>query len=81
MINKISKIMKLPFGGYCTIAFYWIVSVAAVMLIMTAISEISVDNEPKKYCEMVEIYQATNGKYGWPDYNKNYKEACGDDRK
>lgn len=28
------------------------------------------------YCDMVKIFQESNGTYGWPDYNLNAKEIC-----
>ena len=28
------------------------------------------------YCANVELYRATNGEKGWPDYNENYAEIC-----
>ena len=28
------------------------------------------------YCDMVQIYQESDGMYGWPDYNNNAKEIC-----
>lgn len=28
------------------------------------------------YCEMVGIYNETNGQYGWPDYRGNADEVC-----
>lgn len=28
------------------------------------------------YCDMVKIYQESDGMYGWPDYNLNATEIC-----
>ena len=28
------------------------------------------------YCDMVKIYQESDGMYGWPDYNNNATEIC-----
>ena len=28
------------------------------------------------YCEMVEIYNASGGANGWPDYKNTYEESC-----
>ena len=28
------------------------------------------------YCDMVKIFEESNGMYGWPDYNLNAKEIC-----
>jgi hypothetical protein len=27
--------------------------------------------ELKHYCEMVQLFQTSNGEYGWPDFNNN----------
>jgi len=29
------------------------------------------------YCEMVEMFQDTNGEFGWPDYKGIYNNTCG----
>ena len=28
------------------------------------------------YCDMVKIYQESDGMYGWPDYQQNATEIC-----
>lgn len=28
------------------------------------------------YCDMVKIFEQSDGMYGWPDYNNNAKEVC-----
>lgn len=28
------------------------------------------------YCEMVDIFNESNGEHGWPDYNKTYETEC-----
>lgn len=33
-------------------------------------------NQQTRYCDMVRLYQDTNGQSGWPDYNGNAKEVC-----
>ena len=35
-------------------------------------------SETNQYCEMVKIYIDSDGQNGWPDYNKNYAEVCGE---
>jgi hypothetical protein len=30
------------------------------------------------YCQMVKLYKDSAGSNGWPDYNGNYSEVCGD---
>ena len=32
--------------------------------------------EESAYCSNVELYRATGGEKGWPDYNENYNENC-----
>lgn len=32
--------------------------------------------QQQNYCEMVGIWNDTEGEYGWPDYNHNYDEVC-----
>jgi hypothetical protein len=34
--------------------------------------------EQHNYCEMVDIWNDTEGEYGWPDYNDNFDEVCND---
>jgi len=34
--------------------------------------------EQQNYCEMVDIWNDTDGEYGWPDYNDNFDEVCSD---
>jgi hypothetical protein len=37
------------------------------------------DLQLQHHCEMVEIYRATNGQYGWPDYN-NTAHLCAQEK-
>jgi len=32
--------------------------------------------EEVQYCEMVDIWQDTDGEYGWPDFKDNYDKVC-----
>lgn len=32
--------------------------------------------QQEEYCSMVKLHQTSNGKLGWPDYRKQYKELC-----
>ena len=32
--------------------------------------------QEQAYCANVELYRATEGEKGWPDYNENYNEIC-----
>lgn len=33
-------------------------------------------NPNKDYCEMVAEYKASNGEYGWPDYERKFNKVC-----
>jgi hypothetical protein len=37
-------------------------------------------NELKHHCEMTQLFAATNGEYGWPDYN-NTAHLCNTEEK
>ena len=30
----------------------------------------------QNYCEMVTLYQQSNGDLGWPDYKNTFKKGC-----
>lgn len=32
--------------------------------------------EAQTYCEMVQAYKETNGRFGWPDYRGNFRKVC-----
>lgn len=32
--------------------------------------------QEREYCANVDLYHATAGEQGWPDYNSNYAELC-----
>lgn len=32
--------------------------------------------QEREYCANVDLYHATVGEQGWPDYNSNYAELC-----
>lgn len=50
-------------------------SVGVVFMIVANMSDKDVRGERDLYCEMVMLYDATDGEYGWPDY-KNEIEFC-----
>ena len=33
-------------------------------------------SDHEHYCQMVQIHIETEGKHGWPDYNRNYEKIC-----
>ena len=57
---------------------YILVTCLAAALGLLAWSTNSEDPMPEEvqYCNMVGTWQATEGEYGWPDYNGNYAEVC-----
>lgn len=36
------------------------------------------DREQDHYCNMVELFNDSDGEYGWPDYKETYNESCGE---
>lgn len=34
------------------------------------------DENKAGYCDKVAIYKSSGGKYGWPDFNGNFKQVC-----
>ena len=48
-----------------------IISLVALMFLPDPI-----DLEARQYCEMVGIYHASDGEYGWPDFKHIYDEEC-----
>lgn len=49
----------------------------SALMLGVYIGEFSI-SETNQYCEMVKIYIDSDGHNGWPDYNKNYEEVCGE---
>jgi hypothetical protein len=54
-----------------------ILTVLAVLLVVigaATVAETKMIADP--YCEMVGLWNSTNGELGWPDYNRNYVQVC-----
>lgn len=49
--------------------------IGAMIVVVGAMTTEDLTAEKKLYCEMVELYDSTDGEYGWPDYRKE-KESC-----
>lgn len=53
---------------------------AVCILVFSGFSGGAIEKEQQAqqemYCEMVELYVESNGEYGWPDYQQNYKGVC-----
>lgn len=50
-----------------------------IMIVLFVMNQDTVTDEEKQeslYCEMVNTFIETDGKYGWPDYNGNYNKIC-----
>lgn len=46
--------------------------ISSILLVSASDSQLEQDSE-QNYCEMVGLYQQSNGDLGWPDYKNNYK--------
>ena len=56
-----------------------ILVVILFMLAACVVGTMEFEDEERQqalYCDMVKIYQESDGMYGWPDYNNNAKEVC-----
>jgi hypothetical protein len=49
--------------------------IAAILLVSISDSEIQEDAD-QNYCEMVTLYQQSNGDLGWPDYQNTFEKGC-----
>ena len=47
----------------------------AILLLSVSDSEIQEDAD-QNYCEMVTLYQQSNGDLGWPDYQNTFEKGC-----
>lgn len=57
------------------------VAVAAVCLVVLAMcgsGDEELARQHDDYCQMVQIFEETGGQRGWPDYNGNAAEVCGE---
>ncbi|QQM14088.1 hypothetical protein pVco14_038 [Vibrio phage pVco-14] len=48
-------------------------------LILMAVGQMEKQDEAmalEHYCQMVEIFQQTDGENGWPDYDNIYESQC-----
>ena len=52
------------------------IRVAAIAMIVAVWFWAIPDPGGSPYCEMVELWQETNGDAGWPDYRNNYDQEC-----
>lgn len=53
---------------------------AIIAVILSGCSDPALERELQAqqdhYCEMVRLHVESNGEYGYPDYQRNYKEVC-----
>jgi|TARA_R110000796_G_C14229998_1_gene395845 hypothetical protein len=47
----------------------------AILLVSASDSELEQDAD-QEYCEMVTLFQQSNGDLGWPDYKNTYEKGC-----
>jgi len=52
---------------------------AIITLVTLSVGTDEPTAEQQNYCEMVDIWNDTQGEYGWPDYNDNFNEVCEDE--
>jgi uncharacterized membrane protein len=50
--------------------------VLGVMMWSSGSADKELQTQQSTYCEMVEIYNISDGANGWPDYEGTYDEAC-----
>ena len=59
-----------------------VVSVCAFLLFMVLVysdrnsDEACKDESEVRYCQMVDIFKASKGENGWPDYKQIYSTVC-----
>lgn len=51
------------------------VLIGALVVILGSMTEDDLQRDRDLYCEMVQLYEATDGDYGWPDY-RNARASC-----
>lgn len=57
---------------------YVLLTIVALAMVSQLKPEVKVEEKLViDYCEMVDIYKATNGEFGWPDFKQAYSEHCG----
>jgi hypothetical protein len=49
--------------------------IGSILLVSANDSEIQQDAD-QNYCEMVTLYQQSNGDLGWPDYQNTFEKGC-----
>jgi hypothetical protein len=51
------------------------VLIGAIVVILGSMTDEDLTRDRDLYCEMVQLYDSTNGQYGWPDYRDD-KTSC-----
>ncbi len=48
---------------------------ASVVVLVSSMTDEDLTRERDLYCEMLKLFESSNGKYGWPDY-RDAKDSC-----
>jgi len=48
---------------------------AGVVVVVSSMTDEDLTRERDLYCEMLHLYESSNGEYGWPDY-RNSRASC-----
>lgn len=51
------------------------VLIGALIVVISSMTDEDLQRDRDLYCEMVQLYDSTDGEYGWPDY-RNDKASC-----
>lgn len=51
------------------------VLIGALIVVISSMTDEDLNRDRDLYCEMVQLYDSTDGEYGWPDY-RNAKDSC-----
>ena len=51
------------------------VLIGALIVVISSMTDEDLRRDRDLYCEMVQLYDSTDGEYGWPDY-RNDKASC-----
>jgi len=57
----------------------FILATAVILSLLALLPESEIDvmqMEVEQHCEMVALWESTDGDLGWPDYNNSYEREC-----
>lgn len=56
-----------------------LMTILALLVIDSALELKTQDKQQEYYCEMVELFETSEGDNGHPDYRQQYNEVCNND--